>query len=320
MHWEGERYVRLYKRDTADWLALSFDAQGLFCLLLRKVDRSGRLELGRHGQKAVAVVLSQVAIWETKLKPALDELLADGCVQLEGERLLIRNYVAAQEALASGRLRSSEWRERRQTTEVTERQTKGGTEVTERHKPETERHEPVTTRHVEVTRGDTAQRAVTRGDPSLSSLSSLSSLAEPEKLSPGVAALPPVAQGNHRRPSKKVPATAATWEAYRAAYSARYGVDPVRNATVNGQLAQLAKRLGPEEAPAVAAFYVAHAGAFYASKGHAVGPLLADCEKLHTEWATGHQITATAARQRERTQANAEAFAPLLKGDHVDRR
>ena len=38
--------------------------------------------------------------------------------------------------------------------------------------------------------------------------------------------------------------------------------------------------LGAEDAPAVAAFYVGHNDAFYIRKGHDVGQLLADAEKL----------------------------------------
>lgn len=108
------------------------------------------------------------------------------------------------------------------------------------------------------------------------------------------------------------PPTAATWEAYATAYRERYGADPVRNATVNAQLRAVVARLGGEEAPHVAAFYVRHNAAFYVRSGHATGGLLKDCEKLRTEWATRRQITATAAQQADRTQTNLDAFAPLL--------
>lgn len=87
-----------------------------------------------------------------------------------------------------------------------------------------------------------------------------------------------------------VPATGPTWDAYAAAYQGRYGVLPVRNATVNTQLANLVKRIGAEDAPQVAAFYVGHNSPFYVRRGHVVGALLADAEKLRTEWATNHRI------------------------------
>lgn len=148
MLWEEERYVRLYKRDTPDWLALSFDAQGLLCLLLRKVDPSGRLELGRHGTKAVAVVLNQVALWDTKIKPALDELLKDGCVRIDGESLLFPNYFAAQEARASDRLRKQMQREREAMSQP-------------RHATSSPRDGGDTKRDSSVTNGHTTSHGVT---------------------------------------------------------------------------------------------------------------------------------------------------------------
>lgn len=112
MLWEQERYVRVYKRDTADWLALSWDAQGLLMQLLRKVDLAGRLDLGRHGLKAVAIVLQRLELWESRLKPALEELLADGCVAIQDNHLIFPNYVPAQTAVASTLLRKRTQRER----------------------------------------------------------------------------------------------------------------------------------------------------------------------------------------------------------------
>ena len=94
-------------------------------------------------------------------------------------------------------------------------------------------------------------------------------------------------------------AGAEAWEAYAGAYKRRYGVQPVRNAKVNGQMALLAKRLPESDLGAVAAFYVAHGGARYVAAGHPVGLLLYDAEKLHMEWATGRRITETGARHAD---------------------
>lgn len=120
------------------------------------------------------------------------------------------------------------------------------------------------------------------------------------------------------KPAKKPKAakepapTSETWTAYAGAYETRYGTQPVRNQTVNGQLAQLIARIGAAEAPDVAAWYVGSRNSFYVQSGHSVGILLRDCEKLRTEWATGRQVTQTQAIQGDRTQTNANAFAGLL--------
>lgn len=100
---------------------------------------------------------------------------------------------------------------------------------------------------------------------------------------------------------------AATWTAYSAAYAARYGVSPVRNATVNAQIAAFVKRIGTSESPGVAEHYVASNNGFYVRTGHQVGNMLKDAEKLRTEWATGRRVTQAQAAQVDRTQSNYDA-------------
>jgi uncharacterized protein YdaU (DUF1376 family) len=85
---------------------------------------------------------------------------------------------------------------------------------------------------------------------------------------------------------KEPSASTSTWDAYSAAYLARYKAEPVRNASVNGQLAQVVAKLGAEAAPQVAAYYLRHKGNLYTAAMHPVNLLLRDAEKLHTEWKT----------------------------------
>lgn len=82
----------------------------------------------------------------------------------------------------------------------------------------------------------------------------------------------------------------STWNAYKTAFVNRYGTEPVRNSKVNSQIKQFVGRLGFEEAPSVAEFYVKSNEQFYAKKAHGVGYMLADAEKLRTEWATGKNV------------------------------
>src|SRR5262249_35154800 len=90
------------------------------------------------------------------------------------------------------------------------------------------------------------------------------------------------------------------------------GVKPVRHKLVNSMLCKLVEKLGTEEAPAVAAFYVTHQGQFYVTKMHPVNLLLTDAEKLRTEWATGRQMTNGYAAQIDRTSTNCLVFKKLL--------
>lgn len=98
--------------------------------------------------------------------------------------------------------------------------------------------------------------------------------------------------------------TTPVWTAYAAAYERVHGEAPVRNAQVNGQLTQLIRHLGAEEAAAVAAHYLTNRGALYVAQRHPIGLLLRDYQKLRTDWATGRQINATVAKRNEETEAN----------------
>lgn len=102
-----------------------------------------------------------------------------------------------------------------------------------------------------------------------------------------------------RKKAESNPLNIATWDAYANAFFNRYGTEPVRNAKVNGQIANLVKRLG-EEAPHIAAFYVSHNKGWYVQKMHAVDYLLSDAESLRTQWATNTQMTESKARTADR--------------------
>jgi uncharacterized protein YdaU (DUF1376 family) len=103
----------------------------------------------------------------------------------------------------------------------------------------------------------------------------------------------------------------AVWDAYATEYANRYGVAPVRNAKSNALCKQLVARLGAD-APQVAAFFVRHSKQFYVLKGHQLTALIGDAETLRTEWATGRRVTATSARQADRTQSTGDVFAALI--------
>lgn len=111
------------------------------------------------------------------------------------------------------------------------------------------------------------------------------------------------------------------WNRYKDAYMLRYKTDPIRNAAVNGQIAQLIKRLGGEVAPEVAAFYVWHNDVFYVRNQHPIRLLLQACEGLHTQWANGQSITQSQARKIDETAGRVNVFQELIneqKGQVID--
>ena len=104
-----------------------------------------------------------------------------------------------------------------------------------------------------------------------------------------------------------------TWVSYAGAYFDRYGTEPVRNAKVNGQVKQFVQRIGARESPDVAAYYLTHHDSFYVRKLHDFGLLLADAEKIRTEWATGRKITGTRAKQTEQTGTMTDIVAEIQR-------
>lgn len=94
-----------------------------------------------------------------------------------------------------------------------------------------------------------------------------------------------------------------TWEAYKNSYYQRYKTEPVRNATVNGQISNLVKRLG-KESPDVVKFYLEQNRAFYIQSCHPVGLCLKDAEALRTQWASNFSVNPIAAKQAEQRQHN----------------
>jgi hypothetical protein len=104
-----------------------------------------------------------------------------------------------------------------------------------------------------------------------------------------------------------------TWKSYSTAYFNRYGTEPVRNAKVNTLVKNAVQRLGLSETPDVVAYYVQSNNSYYVSRGHVLDSLLADCEKLRTEWATGNQMTSTRATQIDKSQANKSAVGEAMK-------
>ena len=109
-----------------------------------------------------------------------------------------------------------------------------------------------------------------------------------------------------------------TWDAYAAAYGDKYGAQPLRNAKVNTAIKLFVQRIGHEEAPAVAAFFVQRVDDSMVLRGmHDTGSLLKGAEAYRTQWATGR--TAVFMTQSNRNQhKHAAAAATIFEGvwDH----
>lgn len=149
-------------------------------------------------------------------------------------------------------------------------------------------------------------KVVREMDPSIPTSSSLSSsLSIPSSQPP-----------EKQEPSKAkpaVPKSTATWNAYAKAFQARYGAEPIRDASINSILCKFVDKIPNGNAPAVAEFYISHNSRFYVEAKHPVNLLLRDVQKIHTDWATGMQTTSTQAQQLDRKQNNLSVGQQVLE-------
>lgn len=276
--------MRLYTRDTNTWRLLGWEGQAVLALLFRRVDRAGVLDSGGVGPEEAICLATGVPI--EVVNTAWPRMLKTGTIVVDGPRLVIPNFLEAQEARSSDAERQ---RKSRELARVTKRDAMQSQNVTNGHDLS----------HG-VTRGHTVSQPVT---PSLA-VPSRTVPSLKKDLATGVATRPPAPDGK----LVSVGPTAATWDAYSEAYQRKYGAVPTRNATVNGQLAAFVRRIGAGEAPQLAAFYLTHNGAVYNREGHSTAMLLKHAEKLHTEWVTGKKMTGTEAHQQDQTQANHDGW------------
>lgn len=107
--WSEERWVKLYTRDSAPWLALDWRARGLWCLLQRVCDRRGYIELGLAGKRVLGVLLRAD---EASVSEPLSELVSMGMVEeVEGGIRLV-GFEDQQGARSSDAARQRAKRER----------------------------------------------------------------------------------------------------------------------------------------------------------------------------------------------------------------
>ena len=99
-----------------------------------------------------------------------------------------------------------------------------------------------------------------------------------------------------------------TWKHFTDAYFKRYNIEPVRNAKVNGQIKLFVDRIGFQDAPHVAEFFVNHNEKYYVQRSHPIDSMLKDCEGLRTQWATNRPMTSTKAHQLDKTASNFDSI------------
>lgn len=106
------------------------------------------------------------------------------------------------------------------------------------------------------------------------------------------------------------------WETYSNAYRLRYGIEPIRNASVNSQISNLRKKLGLDDSIMVVEFYLLHNDAWFVKNTHSFGLCLSNAETLRTQALKGKAITFSDARNFEKTQQLVNTISSVNKGEN----
>lgn len=157
MDWSNEEYVRVYTRDTTTWKLLEWDGQCVLMQVLRRLDRSGVLELAGL-QPWEAVVIHCGAPSDVAMS-GMGKCLARGVLIRNGDYLVAPKFREAQTASKSDKQRQKESREKRRTSAL-EPTPPPDSDVTKRD--DSESH-GVTSESQDVTKCHAESHAVTNG-------------------------------------------------------------------------------------------------------------------------------------------------------------
>lgn len=113
MRWHVESWRKIYRTCPPSWLRLSVSARGLGSELLKYAEDDGSIDVGHDPPGlAVAYMLGARPREHKRIAEDVAELLRDGYLVHDGQQLLIRNFVEAQDR-TPGAKRTAEWRARK---------------------------------------------------------------------------------------------------------------------------------------------------------------------------------------------------------------
>lgn len=112
--WSREAWFKVYGREDGAWLALSWQARGLYRLLQTEAGRDGVIEVGKRGSRWVAVVFRMT---DEEAKHLCDELWGEGyIVDREDGSWLLPHHADQQATVSSSADRVKRHRERSRVT------------------------------------------------------------------------------------------------------------------------------------------------------------------------------------------------------------
>lgn len=117
MDWENENWIKMYTRDTADVIAIGPEGRAIWRELLCKLDRSGTIDIPDGDLVVLADILRIPIEWFTIGFP---KILSRGMAQYRSGRLIVPNFMPAQESRSSDAQRQRDSRARRRAAALTQ--------------------------------------------------------------------------------------------------------------------------------------------------------------------------------------------------------
>ena len=107
---------------------------------------------------------------------------------------------------------------------------------------------------------------------------------------------------------------AQVWDTYSEAFKERYGVTPVPNQRIRGQLTQFCLRVPQSEACHVARWYVLECNDLYTvNEQHSINKLLANAEKHRNSWAGAQRTTFSQSKLIDRASGMQDAVEGAIR-------
>ena len=187
MNFDDERFVKIYPRNTTNWKLLGWEGRCVLMMLLREVDRAGCLDI-EGGMEGLALLLD--------LPPDVTvrgfvACVKRGSVVQNGNLAIIPNFVRAQDARQTDRVRQAESRARRREVAMSQTVTNVTRTVTDCDQPS----HAVTPSHTE------SHDVTLRLDQNRSEQTNLS-CAKPDQSQPELALVPQQAADASPKPAK----------------------------------------------------------------------------------------------------------------------
>lgn len=109
MNYADENYVRLYTRDTPTWVLLGWQGQTVLMHLMRRVSRAGVLDFYKLSPDRAVAAITGLPL--EVVRPGLEVLLELEVAVVRGERIVLPNFIPAQETRQSDAARKRQSRE-----------------------------------------------------------------------------------------------------------------------------------------------------------------------------------------------------------------